>query len=46
MTIWGLFLITRFPHEDWVLVPALETALYMVGAHLEGVGFRPVVVGV
>jgi methylene-fatty-acyl-phospholipid synthase len=35
MSIWGLFLIMRFPHADWSLLPALETAYYAVGARLE-----------
>ncbi len=35
LTIWGLFLATRFPQGDWFLIPALETAYYVVGAHLE-----------
>jgi phosphatidyl-N-methylethanolamine N-methyltransferase len=35
MTIWGFFLIIRFPHDDWILLPALETAYYVLGACLE-----------
>ena len=35
MTIWGFFLVTRFPHDDWVLLPALETIYYVAGACLE-----------
>src|SRR5262250_1974591 len=35
MTIWGFFLITRFPHDDWIMLPALETAYYVLGASLE-----------
>jgi hypothetical protein len=34
-SIWGLFLIMRFPHADWYLLPALETVYYGVGARLE-----------
>ncbi len=35
MTIWGVFLVTRFPHDDWLLLPALEIAYYVLGACLE-----------
>lgn len=35
LSIWGLFLATRFPHPDWYLLPALETAYYVLGARLE-----------
>jgi phosphatidyl-N-methylethanolamine N-methyltransferase len=35
LSIWGLFLITRFPHPDWYVLPALETAYYGLGARLE-----------
>jgi hypothetical protein len=35
LSIWGFFLIMRFPHDDWIVLPALETAYYAIGAHLE-----------
>lgn len=35
MTIWGFFLIARFPCPDWYVLPALETVYYAVGTHLE-----------
>jgi hypothetical protein len=35
LTIWGVFLILRFPHGDWMVPPALETAYYILGARLE-----------
>lgn len=35
LTVWGFFLIMRFPHADWALVPAAETLLYVAGALLE-----------
>lgn len=35
ITIWGLFLATRFPHPDWFLLPLLETVYYTLGAHFE-----------
>jgi len=38
LSIWGLFLIMRFPHDDWSLLPAIETVYYVVGAWLEGRG--------
>ena len=36
LTIWGFFLVMRFPQPDWYLLPALETVYYVVGTHLEG----------
>jgi phosphatidyl-N-methylethanolamine N-methyltransferase len=35
LSIWGLFLVLRFPHADWYLLPALETAYYTLGARFE-----------
>jgi phosphatidyl-N-methylethanolamine N-methyltransferase len=35
MSIWGFFLVTRFPHIDWLMLPTLETAYYILGAHFE-----------
>jgi hypothetical protein len=35
LTIWGFFLGMRFPHDDWLVLPVLETVYYAVGAHLE-----------
>jgi phosphatidyl-N-methylethanolamine N-methyltransferase len=35
LTIWGFFLGMRFPHDDWFVLPALETLYYAVGAQLE-----------
>jgi phosphatidyl-N-methylethanolamine N-methyltransferase len=40
LTIWGFFLVMRAPHGDWYLLPALETAYYLVGAALEEPGER------
>jgi methylene-fatty-acyl-phospholipid synthase len=34
-SIWGFFLIMRFPHQDWYMLPALETVYYVLGASLE-----------
>lgn len=35
LSIWGFFLALRFPSDDWILLPALETVYYAVGTHLE-----------
>lgn len=35
VSIWGVFLMTRYPHPDWAVLPLLETAYYMAGAHFE-----------
>ena len=35
LSIWGFFLVMRFPHADWYLLPALETLYYALGAHFE-----------
>ena len=36
LTIWGLFLLVRFPGSDWFLIPLVETLYYAGGAVLEG----------
>jgi len=33
--IWGFFVIMRYPHADWCVLPILETVYYIVGAHYE-----------
>lgn len=35
LSIWGLFLLMRFPHEDWYALPAVETILYALSAYQE-----------
>ena len=35
LSIWGLFMIIRFPYPDWYLLPALETVYYVAGGYLE-----------
>jgi phosphatidyl-N-methylethanolamine N-methyltransferase len=35
LSIWGFFLIMRFPHADWYLLPALETVYYVLAAYFE-----------
>lgn len=34
-SIWGVFLVLRFPHPDWVVIPLLETIYYAIGSRLE-----------
>jgi hypothetical protein len=34
-SIWGFFCIMRFPHNDWYMLPALETVYYVLGAYFE-----------
>ncbi|MGE0449005.1 MAG: methyltransferase [Vicinamibacterales bacterium] len=35
LSIWGIFLLARFPHADWFAIPAIESVLYAVSARLE-----------
>jgi len=35
LSIWGFFMVTRFPHDDWYLLPVLETVYYALGAYFE-----------
>ena len=35
LSIWGFFLIMRFPNPDWYALPLLETVYYVIGARLE-----------
>lgn len=35
LTIWGVFLVMRYPHGDWYAVPAVETVLYAISARAE-----------
>jgi methylene-fatty-acyl-phospholipid synthase len=35
LSIWGFFLVMRFPHDDWYLLPSLETVYYALGAYYE-----------
>jgi methylene-fatty-acyl-phospholipid synthase len=35
LSIWGFFLVMRFPHDDWYLLPILETVYYILGAYYE-----------
>jgi phosphatidyl-N-methylethanolamine N-methyltransferase len=38
LTIWGLFLVRRFPHDDWYALPVVETLYYAVATRLESPG--------
>src|SRR5262245_8410399 len=46
LSIWGFFVLTRYPAPDWTALPLLETVYYAFGAHFEqdravvGVGQR------
>ncbi|MBI3795978.1 MAG: hypothetical protein HY268_03290 [Deltaproteobacteria bacterium] len=35
LSIWGFFLVMRFPHDDWYVLPTLETGYYVLGAYFE-----------
>jgi phosphatidyl-N-methylethanolamine N-methyltransferase len=35
LSIWGFFVITRFPHDDWLVIPIIETVYYSFGAWAE-----------
>jgi phosphatidyl-N-methylethanolamine N-methyltransferase len=35
LTIWGLFLIARYPHPDWYALPMVETVYYAWGSRVE-----------
>lgn len=35
VSIWGLFLALRFPHDDWIVIPAIETVYYTVSTYFE-----------
>jgi methylene-fatty-acyl-phospholipid synthase len=35
LSVWGFFMTTSFPYDDWYLLPTLQTGQYLVGAYLE-----------
>jgi phosphatidyl-N-methylethanolamine N-methyltransferase len=35
LTIWGGFMLVRFPHDDWWALPLVETVYYLGGMWLE-----------
>jgi methylene-fatty-acyl-phospholipid synthase len=44
-TIWGFFLVMRYPAPDWIVLPLIETAYYVAGAWLEDDTAPPVSAG-
>lgn len=37
LTIWGIFVVMRYPAPDWIALPLLETLYYTLGALVEQV---------
>jgi hypothetical protein len=35
LTIWGVFLLARFPFDDWFALPLLQSAYYVASAYIE-----------
>lgn len=35
MSVWGFFLVMRFPNPDWIALPLLQSLYYAAGAGLE-----------
>jgi hypothetical protein len=35
LSIWGFFMVMRFPNADWYVLPAIETVYYAMGARFE-----------
>ena len=35
LSVWGFFMTTRFPYDDWFILPVLQTGYYVLGAYLE-----------
>ncbi|MEZ5287974.1 MAG: hypothetical protein R2712_24900 [Vicinamibacterales bacterium] len=35
LSIWGLFLVLRYPASDWAVLPLLESVYYALGAIVE-----------
>lgn len=35
LSIWGVFVVMRFPAPDWLFIPALETVYYAIGTYFE-----------
>jgi methylene-fatty-acyl-phospholipid synthase len=36
ISIWGLFLVMRYPHPDWIILPLISTVYYLAAMRLEG----------
>ena len=35
LSIWGLFIVLRYPAPDWWIIPVIEVGLYTLSAHVE-----------
>lgn len=35
LSVWGFFMIMRFPHPDWVVLPLLQSVYYALAAYAE-----------
>jgi len=35
LSIWGFFVLMRFPADDWLVIPVIETVYYALGAFFE-----------
>jgi methylene-fatty-acyl-phospholipid synthase len=35
LSIWGFFILMRFPAPDWIIIPAVESIYYVAGAYVE-----------
>lgn len=35
LSIWGFFIVMRFPNDDWLYLPLLQTAYYVWGVYHE-----------
>ena len=36
ISIWGLFLVMRYPNPDWIVLPILQTVYYLIAMRYEG----------
>ena len=35
MSIWGFFIVMRYPYDDWAVLPILQTLYYILGVYFE-----------
>jgi phosphatidyl-N-methylethanolamine N-methyltransferase len=35
LSVWGFFLVMRFPQDDWIVLPVIQTLYYVLGAYSE-----------
>ena len=40
LSIWGFFMTTRFPYDDWFILPLLQTAQYPAGTYSRAMSHR------